>query len=358
MFVLCSDITIGNFRFSGVHEVRVQRSIHSYADRATIKIPSLCRVLEGKRSAPVVLTTADQFADGEEVTINLGYNDTTPLSGKKTPIVKGGTRNTRCTVFRGFVKRRNRGYPLEVVCEGYVRQMRHMTPENGFYAETSAKELLGLIAKKCPDIKVVVAQDLPLQNITLNEATGTDICDKIKELSQGVLSIFFIDPTTLWCGITYTPYVENTDPWDIGTVKYRLGYNVVQDNGLKERDTSGEPVTVIINGQLATGQHITTASQTKAQGRRIKHLVNNIGDEKTLQVIAKEKQYQMNYTGFEGHINGFLEPWCEPGYKVVVKDSRYPEREGTYMVEGTEVMYGLRGARIKVDVGPKIGFKP
>ena len=357
-FLLRSDITIGDFRFGRVNAVRVKRSIHSYADTAIIRIPSVCRIIRGKRSSPEILTTAKQFRDGDPVTINLGYNDTSELTGVATPIIPGGENKGLCTVFQGYVRRRDMNMPLEVECEGYVRQMRLQVNENNFYDKVNASDLLKLITKACPDISLIVDQDIPLLNLTLNEANGADICDKIKELSQGVLSIFFIDPKTLWCGLTYTPYVKNTDPFDLGQVNYRLGWNVVKDNGLKERTTEGEPVQVIINGQLATGQKITTASQTKSQGRKVKTMVNNIGDVPTLQLLANEKQYQMNYAGYEGSINSFLRPYCAPGWKANIIDDRYPERTGVYMIESTDITFGQTGARIKVEIGPKIGFNP
>ena len=362
--VLCSDITIGTFRFAGVNEVRVKRSMHSYVDTAYIKVPSICKIVQGKRKSAVVKTTANMFNDGDPVTINLGYlNGNTGVaaqivSGSATPIIAGGKNNGLCTVFQGFVRRRDMGMPLEIECEGYVRQMRLNMSQNGFYESTSASALLKLISKACPDITVQVTNDLPLLNMTLNEANGADICDKIKELSQGCLSIFFINPTTLWCGLTYTPYVNNTDPFDLGQVSYRLGYNVVKDNSLKERTTEGEPVQVIFNGTLATGVKITTASQAKYQGRKEKAMINNIGDVPTLQSLANEKQYQMNYAGYEGSINAFLQPYCAPGWKANIIDDRYPERNGVYMIEATDITYGQKGARIKVEIGPKIGFNP
>ena len=360
-FALSSDITIGSFRFQGVNEVRVKRSLHSYADTAFIKMPSRCKIQKGKRAKPVWLTTADQIKDGAAVTINLGYYDPSqPLGEGATPILPIGGDKGRCTVFQGFVKRRDMNMPLEIECEGYVRQMRLKMSEDRFYPKTSAKELLGLIHERCPDITIKMADgdNIPMLNMTLTGASGADICDKIKELSQGVLSVFFINPTTLWCGMTYTPYVNNTDPFDLGTVNYRLGYNVVKDNNLKERVVEGEPVQVILNGTFATGAKISTASQTKYQGRKAVSFASNIGDVPSLQKIANEKQYQMNYAGYEGAINAFFQPICGPGWKANIVDDRYPERNGVYMIEGTDISFGQRAVRVKVEIGPKIGFNP
>jgi hypothetical protein len=369
MFVLCSDITIGKFRFSGVHEVRVQRSLHSFCDMAWIKIPSICRVIRGKSASPVTLVTGNQFADGDKVTINLGYNDTTILSGAATPIIPGGKNDGLCTVFQGFVKRRNMNMPLEVECEGYSYKLRRMNV-TAFRAKTTVSELLKLLMHdqdsssgkivqgEANGISVVVKNDLHLINVSLNENNGIEIIEAIKRWSQGTLNIFFINPTTLWCGLTYTPYTHGMDPFGLGTVKYKLGYNVVKDNNLKERVLADDRVQILFGGTFANGKKVMTASDEKSAKRRQKTVLNNTGDLADMQMMANEAQYKANYAGYEGSINAFLQPYCGPGWIADISDDRYEERNGQYMIEGTDITYGQRGARIKVEIGPLLGFNP
>ena len=95
MFVLESDITIGQFRFSGVNDVRISKSIHGIVDSALIKIPSIARVVKGGNTNPNPVITGKQFNNGDPVVIKLGYN---------------GVLHTE---FVGFVKRRNLNMPLE-----------------------------------------------------------------------------------------------------------------------------------------------------------------------------------------------------------------------------------------------------
>ena len=64
----------------------------------------------------------------------------------------------------------------------------------------------------------------------------------------------------------------------------------------------------------------------------------------------------MNYTGYEGTINTFLDPYAAPGYKVYITDSRYPERNGTYIIENVATRFGVTGARRTIEIGPQIGF--
>ena len=348
-FELESEITIGSFRFKGVHDVRIKRSLLHYDDSALIKLPSIAVISEGKRASASVVTTGSLFTDGDEVIIKLGY---------RTPDNKADDIVVR-EEFRGFVKRRNLNMPLEVECEGYIRKLRLDIDVVKHYKSTSAKELLELVKVdrngKSTGINVVVADDLPLINVSLPHCNGVEICDAIKRFSQGMLNIFFIDSTTLWCGLTYTPYTRNNDPFNLGVVNYRLGWNLVKENSLKER-VPVERVQILFGGTLATGEKIMSASDDKVAMRKDKSILNNIGSVAVMRMLANEKQFKVNYAGYEGSINGFLQPFCLPGYQANIVDARYMERNGVYMVEGTEVTFGMNGARRKVEIGPKIGF--
>jgi hypothetical protein len=282
------------------------------------------------------VTTGLQFNEGDAVHINLGYN---------------GDVNSE---FTGFVKRVDMNMTLTVECEGFGRQLRLNCDFNEHYTNTSAAKLLAL-AVQDTDITVQCPVDFPIANILLQHANGAQICDYIKEASDHVLTIFFISPKVLWCGLTYNAYAAKNDIFALGTVNYRPGFNCIKDNSLKVRIPS-EPVQIIMKGKLANGTFVSTASKNKAAANRVKTLMNHVPDSNTLGLFAQEKEYQHNYTGFEGKINGFLQPYATPGMKAYITDSRYPALTGTYLIEETDVTFGVRGARRVVTIGPQVGF--
>ena len=205
--------------------------------------------------------------------------------------------------------------------------------------------------------------DLPLSNMLLNHANGEDIIKEIKKVTRGALTIFFITPKVLWCGLAYTAYEGNDgeNPYgphlDSTIANYRMGYNVVKDNGMKMRFIEGEPVQINLNNVNSAGLKISTASEAKYAKNKQTATVNNIQDVSSLTVMGNEIQFQKNYAGYEGVINGFLQPYASPGYSANIVDDRYPERDGLYIIESTEVSFGVTGARRRVEIGPKIGFK-
>ena len=354
MFVLNSDITIGTLRFAGVHEVRIRRSMKTLMDTAIIKLPSLCRISAGKRKSAVVQTTGELFKDGDPVTINLGYNDTSVLSGAATPVIAGNNGGLG-TEFQGFVKRRDLNMPLEVECEGYSYALRQ-TKNTGDYTKTTI-QVSALLNKVCAGtgITVVCPVDYPLKGFSLSNNDGIEVCDFIREASAHSLVLFFIAPTVLWCGLPYTALANGSSVFELPQVNYRLGYNVVKDNGLRERIPS-EPIQVILNGKLATGEKVFTASKCKAAKRQLKHLTKYVPDNNTLGAFAQEKEYHHNYIGYEGNINALLQPFCWPGWMADITDDRYPERNGVYVLEETDVTFGQTGARRVVTVGPQLNF--
>lgn len=338
---------IGKFQFSGVHEVRIKKSIHSILQSATITIPNIGLIQPANGSVPIKVTTGLQFTDGDPVTIQLGYN---------------GQMQTE---FVGFVKRRDLAKPLVVECEGYARQLRlNVSVSKDFTKKnTSAKELLQL-ATKGTDISVECPVDFPLSGIKLVKADGVRICDYLKEASDHTLTVFFKEPKVLWCGLPYTAYAQGSttgtqndnNTWGFPTVKYRIGYNTPKDNQLKERILS-EPVQVIMKGKLASGVQVYTESKAKFAKRKAQSMVNHVPDNKTLGLFAQEKEYTMNYLGFEGKVTGFLQPYALPGYDAYIKHAQYPELEGVYVIESTDVSFGVKGARRVCEIGPRVGFK-
>lgn len=331
MFVLNSEITIGTFKIKGVHDVRIKRSLKSYINTAFVKLPSIA-VISKKDGTKEKVITGKQFKDGDLVTIKLGYN------GKLYE------------EFKGFVKRRNLNMPLEVECEGYSYQLRNNNPQ-GFWTKANASTILKE-AIKGTDITLKIDQDIELLNVKTNkECTGADLLDLVLKASKGALNAFFIEPTVLWIGFVYLPAGDALkDALQQPQVKYRLGYNVEKDNNLRER----VPVDVVINILNRTAKRDRGAAPKPVlTGKQKTIIANHISDagKKNVEESLVTKE---SYTGYEGTIRAFLFPLCYPGYKAFIKDTRYKERDGSYLVESIEVLFGQNGARRVIEIGPKI----
>ena len=99
-----------------------------------------------------------------------------------------------------------------------------------------------------------------------------------------------------------------------------------------------------------------TSDAFKIFVRTHKKILNHIADAIVLKQLANETAYRQNYSGYEGSINTFLQPYATPGYTAYITDDRYPERNGTYIIEDMEVHFGRAGARRIIGIGSQIGF--
>jgi hypothetical protein len=335
-----SEVTIGAFRFSGVHQMRIKRSLFSPAVMATITVPAKAVVTRNSNGTVYSKPIANLFNYRDPVVIRLGYD--------------GNLVNE----FEGFVKLVDTNRPTQITCEGYIQQLRLNNVKSQPAKPMTAKQLLELVAANTDvSIKVQDGGDLPFTGLKLNfSPTAEDAIREIRRASNNILNVFFIDDKTLWCGLVYTTIGNNVDPFGLGEVNLQIGWNVIDTNSLKKRLIEGEPVIITGVSAKTTGERIQTMSEAKTAARREKAVYNNIGDKVAMQKLINEQQLLVNYTGYEGEIEAFLQPYCRPGFLANIKNKLYPDLDGKYLVTGTELTYGVNGAHRRIEIGPKMGF--
>jgi hypothetical protein len=339
MFVLNSEITLGSFRFTGVHDVRIKKSLHSIMETAVIEIPSIARIIRNGKALPETVVTAGQFKKGDEVIIKLGYD------GKLE------------TEFRGFVRSMDLNMPLSIECEGYSWLMRRNSI-TAFYKTISLKQLLTVAVSSTVDkskIKVVCDVDMEFCNIHLEKISGFDLVTKILEFTDGAVTCFFVSPDTLWCGLIYSVH-SGPKISPLSSAKYRLGYNTLKENSLRVRDTAADAVEVTFSKRLSNGTVISKTSDVfKNPVKQYKKTLNHVNKASALKLLANEKACRMCYSGYEGKFTAFLQPYTLPGSLVYISDNRFNENAGIYIIEGTELHYGKGGGRRIVEAGVRTG---
>lgn len=322
-----SDITIGRYRFKGVYEVTVKKSVHNYCDTAVIKVPATSFFKVAGRRQTQSQQTAKQFKKGDKVIINLGYN--------------GNLKRE----FIGFVDRVNFTTPVEIECEGYSYQLRNRKNIAKSWKATTLKEVLQEVVKDT-DVKLhSKIPDIPLKNIFINNASGTQVIDYLKGLLKGALTACFVDDV-FYMGLTYMDLAEKT-------VKFQLGKNTIKDEELKYHQAEDVKVNIELQFRKEGGQQVTTSTGTKGGVVR-RDTLTAVTDEKHLKEIAQAKLLQESWNGYEGKLTAFLVPFVQPGYRAELTDPRYDERKGNYFVESTEVQYGLGGARRLSEIGIRL----
>ena len=316
MFILCSKITIGGKTFSGVHEVTVKRSIYEMGATASIKVP-VSAVLRQSEQPPAHIEVAQAIAPGDPVEIQLGYDGRFALE------------------FRGYVKQLNLQTPLEIICEDafYLTRSRSVTLQG--------KTTLAQVLDKCGLLVAYVANltiaDFPVDNKPVSWVLG-----KLK--SDFGLSIFFdLEGKVYAC-----------EPFKLidATVKYRLRYNVINDDELKYQRADDVKLKIKAVCIYRDG---TKIDATIGAGSTEKTLYfYDVEDEGQLAALAAAELKRYSYDGYSGKIETFLFPYAAPGMIAQVEDPVYPQRNGNYYIESTEVSFGTNGARRAVEIGLKV----
>lgn len=351
MFTLNSNIVISgtNYKYSMFpHEVKVNKSIYEYVNRAVIKLPISARIINEKGYETATVETAKQFNAGDKVVIQLGYN---------------GSLNIE---FTGFVRRINFTSPVEVECEGYSYQLRMKTYTKSFINVQLIDILKYLIVGTDIILDEANIPAFKIDKLVFNGANGCQVLEEIKKVSHNVVQIFF-SGNKLWAGLIYLDATGALKNYPSNqTVKYQLGWNVIKDNNLKQRQSNGDMVTVfegikkdgtkqteIVNGRVHK-VNAKVIQSSGGQGLTKKFRTTAITDAASLNSLSMAAQYKFNYDGYEGKITGFLQPFCDIAWRAQIIDKRYPERIGTYNVESVEVTYGMHGARRIVGIGIKL----
>ncbi|MES2701870.1 MAG: hypothetical protein V4649_04480 [Bacteroidota bacterium] len=311
--------------------------MHSITDTATIKLPSVAQVIKNGAVIAERKTTATQFKNGDKVVIKLGYN---------------GELQTE---FEGFVKGHSLDMPLQVDCEGYSWLLkREKVTLNK--ANAKLKDVLESIIETggANGIKVASNDDITFSNLRFSDKTPFEILAELATYTDNSLTCFFSQPDTLWCGLAYSGSAAGKALTGNIGIKYILGYNTLKENTLVTRSTDNDRVQVKYSKKMPSGEIVVANSTVKDPARVHSQVLNSIADKEALEKLAAEKALQFNYGGLEGKFTAFLQPYAGPGDSVAIADSRYPEIDGEYLVESTQVTFGVKGARRIIDLGPKL----
>lgn len=323
-FKLCSYIELGSFKLrGGINEVTAKRSVNDYMDTAIIKIPALGRTFSDSNMPSTSIESAKMFKEGDKVLIQLGYN--------------GDYRKE----FQGFIRRVSPSVPVVIECEGYGWQLRRQRILKSWKA-TTLLEVLETLIQGTDIVLSPFIPEIKLTNYSIRNSNGLEVLEYFK--SKMLLTCYFTF-NELYVGIQQGLIKE--------TVKLRLGWNVLRDDQLKYR--LAEDTRILV--RLTTGKGKKNKRLLYETGDKDGSLreinVPNIQDQQWLKNLGDDALQKAKYTGYEGSITCFLQPYIEPSCNASIIDRRY-DRSGSHFTISTEVTFGMRGGRRKVQLGSKL----
>lgn len=326
-----AKITIGGKILSRINGVSIKRSIRVVGDTCIIKCPTSAVIARAGEIVSEQLT-ATAIKVGDEVEVNLWYND--ERSNKD---------------FHGFVKNIAYKKPLEIECEDYLYLLRQEKVCKS-YKKTTLKELLGELIKGIKQVSL--SKDCDDVNIT-----DFNLCGKYGEAISRAsalqmlkdkygLAIYFNTWGELYAGILYKQ--------NLGTVKYRMGWNVIR-NKSKLHYRKAEDVKVQIKVVNIDGKGTRTEAVVgDGSGAERTVFLYDVKDKSELEKLAKNELNKYKHDGWEGKLVTFLEPAAEPAMVASFTDDLYPDTAGDYVIESVETNFDVNGATRSIEIGPEI----
>ena len=310
MFVLTSEIKIGQFTFRSISEVEIIKSIEELSDTATIKMPSKFIVRQNGEEKLV----ENALKVGDKVSIKLGYEE--KYEGVE---------------FTGFVVSIGSKIPLEIKCEDAFNDKTPLKTILQKVVENTEIEL----SDKIPDVEV--------EKFIIRNANGTQVLQKLKE--HLALSIYLDSEGKLYAGLEQLNNLHKEAIYD-------LNYNLVENN-LEYKTAEQKRLRIKYTYMDSKNKKKSVEVGDKDGELRTFH-TSIISDEKKMEEMAHAEMQKLKYDGFEGSVKSFLIPYASHGMTAVIKDKEHPNREGKYFIKKVVTSFGNNGARREISISNKL----
>jgi hypothetical protein len=316
------EITIGGKVFTRVNSVKIEQSVKTLEDKATIILPASARLRKDREVTDV--ETAKVFKQGDLVVIKLGYDDELKEE------------------FRGYVNKVHPNLPTEVECLDATYLLRKKNLQKSFKS-VSLKGLLDFILEGTGIGYDGEIPTIQFQNFYFKNTTAAAALQKIKD-DYGLV-VAFTKFDKLFVGLA--------EKNDNVLVKYRYGANVVEQK-LEFINADDIRLKAKVIHWRKNNTKTTSKDVGDSDGEQRTLYFYNLPDNEDLNKIALRELNKLKFTGYKGSIVGFLTPNVAVGNVVVYDDPRYPERSGKYLVNKVVTTFGTSGARREVTLGIKV----
>ena len=278
--------------------VTVESSWKTLTDIATITLARNVRDFDKQKVSEI-------FRKDDPVTIELGYNGEYQMD------------------FQGYISKVSADIPIKIECEDEMRMVIRR-PVNASFQKTTLK---ALFEKLLPDYEV----DALEVEIGAVRFAKTNMGKVLEFLKDNYSLHSYMKGKTLVCGKIYSDDSER-DP-----ILLHLEKNVV-NNSLNYKRREDVRIRINAVSTLTNGQKIEVAvGDDDGDERQLTYYGIEVRAE--LEKLANEDLKKYKVDGFDGNITTFGIPYIQHGDKVTVKSFIYPDREGTYYVERTKVVF-------------------
>jgi hypothetical protein len=317
MYSMSYKIKIGKYSLLQLDSVKIVKSVENLADTAVIVIPGAY--------INAALEMEDKISEGDAVEISLGYDDNLVVE------------------FKGFLNSISTDDgTIKLECEDSLYLFRQPVGDREL-KNIGLKTLLQTVASEVSErVKVDCSYDFTYEKFVFFKSTALDVLKKVQEETKA--NIYFADNVLH----VHPPYSEIVNK---AAVIYDFAENI-EKSDLKYVSAKDKKIEVEVCATLPDG---TMKKVSHGVPGGTKHsVVVNTTDAVSMKNRAEQQYNLFAYDGFEGSFTGWLVPYVEPSYKIRLRDSEYPAKNGDYYVVGCETEFSSAGGKRKIITGRKI----
>jgi hypothetical protein len=311
-------ITVGKYSVMMLDSVKIVKSVENLADTAVIVLPGTY--------INRALRIEDRIKAGDPVSVELGYGD------------------SRVPEFEGFLTAiATDDATLKLECEDSLYLFRVPLKDREL-KNVGLKSLLQTVLQEAGDgLSLECDYEFTWDKFTFFRASALDVLKKVQDETKA--NIYFRG------GVLHVhpQYAEitNTKP-----VIFDFAVNV-EKSDLKYVRAADRKIEVEVTATLPDGT-VRKLTHGTPGGTKIS-VAAGTADAGSMKRRAEQQYSLYVYDGFEGSFTGWLVPYVEPAYKITLRDSEYPYRNGDYYVVATETEFGASGGKRKIITGKKTG---
>jgi hypothetical protein len=337
MFRLKSKIEIktesGKATFYNVADLSVTTSMGTFTDTCKLTLPRIYSKHNRDEKDLVKI-----FKRGDEITIQLGYDETLE------------------TVFKGYLKSVSTGRPVVIECENEAWKLKQITLKPQYYAKLNIKKFVEehkkIIEEQMPGFTTEII-DVDLGEVRIN---GDTSLAKVFDYFMANYPFRFFFRDGIFYGVLPSSMMLKNDV--IKTHKFKFGQNIISDSLTY---TLADDVKIQIVAKAILKNNKKIEYKTPEEGEIRTFLVPGATTEADLKTYAEDtlKTYKVNK--MSGDFTAFGLPFVKKGDIVHLFDIdndnkvRNEERnDKKFLVEGVTYTFGKGGYRQKIILGMQI----
>lgn len=308
--------------------LNIRQSIHSPIETAEITLPANAFIEKDGRRIKNSEMTANNFFEGDKITIEIGYN------------------NVLEKEFEGYINSVGVTDPCKIKFEGYSYQLRKQSPRKSW----EAVQLREVITELIKDTDIIIHPDTPRDFKIHGYYVGLRGWDALRELEElknryGLVA-YFIEGNKLYVGIDALAQTAESQT-------YSIGWNTFEEHELEYTKKKAAERRVEVTYTDMKGKRRTVASG-KVGVKTVHYKLGTLNSDDEAIAIGLRKLGNTVYEGYEGSIHARTVPYCKHGYKTIIEDDLFPERNGAYLCEEIELKIGDDGDTRVIRIGRKL----